>query len=147
MAKLGAVRGTRVLLARADAADAALPNKLEEMGAQVEDVVAYRTITAPKDSRRALKAALADNDAEAIVFASGSAVRGIVELAADDAARARALRAITIGPKTSGVARELGFNVAAEAGKQDAAGLLAALRRAFDEEVERWVDSQLLQPA
>jgi len=143
MAKLGSLRGRSVLLVRADAADPALPEKLRQLGAQVDDVVAYRTITGPAASRRALLEALADKDIEAIMFASGSAVRGIAELAGDDAARARALRTITIGPKTSGVARELGFQVAAEATAQDAMGLRAALRSAFDEEVERWVGSQL----
>ena len=102
---------------------------------------------APATSRRALLDALADGDVEAILFASGSAVRGTVELAGKEAVRARALHAISIGPKTSSVARELGFDVAAEAETQDARGLRAALRRAFDEEVERWVESQLLQPA
>lgn len=147
MAKIASLNGCRVLLARADAADKALPQKLAQLGAQVEDVVAYRTLTGPDASRRALLRALDDRDVEAIMFASGSAVRGIVELAGEEAGRARALRAITIGPKTSGVARELGFEVAAEARNQDAAGLRAALTRAFDEEVERWVGSQLLQPA
>jgi len=147
MAKLGTLSGSRVLLARADAAGNALPQKLITMGAHVDDVVAYHTITAPATSRRALLDALADGDVEAILFASGSAVRGTVELARKQAVRARALWAITIGPKTSAVARELGFEVAAEAESQDAAGLHAALKRAFDEEVERWVESQLLQPA
>jgi hydroxymethylbilane synthase len=146
MAKVGALSGCRVLLARADAADKALPQKLADMGAHVDDLVAYHTITAPDTSRRALRDALADGDVEAILFASGSAVRGTVELARKDAVRARALHAITIGPKTSGVARELGFEVAAEAQSQDGAGLRAALRRAFDEEVERWVESQLQHP-
>ncbi len=91
--------------------------------------------------------ALADRDVEAVTFASGSAARGILELAGNDSDRVLALRAITIGPKTTGVARELGFRVAAEAQTQDAAGLRAAVRLAFDEEVERWVESQLLQPA
>ena len=117
------------------------------MGAQVDTLVAYRTITAPEASRRALVDALADGDVEAILFASGSAIRGTFELAGKDADRARALRAITIGPKTSNVARALGFDVAAEAESQDGKGLRAALRRAFDEEVERWVESQLRQPA
>ena len=147
MAKLGSLRGSRVLLARADAADKALPQKFIKMGARVDDVVAYRTMTAPDASRRALADALADGDVEAILFASGSAIRGTVELAGKDADRARALCAITIGPKTSSVARELGFNLAAEAESQDGTGLRAALRRAFDEEVERWVESQLRQPA
>lgn len=147
MARLGSLRGSRVLLARADAADAALPQKLSEMGAQVDTLIAYRTRTGPEASRRALHDALADRDVEAIMFASGSAVRGIVELAGENAARVKALPAVTIGPKTSGVAREQGFEVAAEALTQGEAGLLAALRQAFDEEVERWVESQLLQPA
>ena len=144
MAKLASLSGSRVLLARADAADKALPQKLITMGAHVDDVVAYHTITAPATSRRALLDALADGDVEAILFASGSAVRGTVELTGKEAVRARALVAITIGPKTSAVARQLGFEVAAEAESQDAGGLRAALKRAFDEEVERWVESQLL---
>lgn len=147
MAEVGSLRGSRVLLARADAADRALPEKLSAMGAQVDDVVAYRTVTGPETSRTALHAALGDENVEAIMFASGSAIRGTIELAGKSAVRARALRAITIGPKTSTAARELGFKVAAEAESQDSAGLVAALRRAFDEEVERWVASQLTQPA
>ena len=147
MAKLGSLRGRRVLLARADAADRALPQKLVELGAHVDDVVAYHTTTAPDASRRALREALVDPDVEAIMFASGSAASGVVELAGRDADRARALRTITIGPKTSAVARELGFDVAAEAQTQDGPGLRAALQRAIDEEVERWVESQLRQPA
>ena len=91
--------------------------------------------------------AMKDPDAEAIMFASGSAVRGIVELAGAKAGIARAMRAVTIGPKTSAVARELGFEVAREARTQDPEGLRTALRLVFDEEVERWVESQLVQPA
>ena len=147
MASLGPLKGSRVLLARADAADGTLPKKLREMGAEVDDVVAYRTVTGPQASRRALAEALADRELEAILFASGSAARGIIELAGGDAARARSLHAITIGPKTSEVARELGFRVTAQAKTQSAAGLREALTQAFDEEVERWVGSQLLQPA
>ena len=147
MAELGSLHGLRVLLARADAAGKALPAKLVEMGAVVDDVVAYRTAGAPEASRGALAEALDDGEVEAIMFASGSAVHGIVELAGARAGDARAMPAITIGPKTSAVARELGFEVAGEAGTQDHQGLRTALRRVFDEEVERWVESQLLQPA
>ena len=139
--------GFRVLLARADAASKALPEKLVEMGAVVDDVVAYRTTGGPEASRRILMEAMKDPDAEAIMFASGSAVRGIVELAGAKAGIARAMRAVTIGPKTSAVARELGFEVAREARTQDPEGLRTALRLVFDEEVERWVESQLVQPA
>src|SRR6266852_5643494 len=54
MAKLGTLRGSRVLLARADAADEALPQKLITLGAHVYELVAYRPVTAPATSRRAL---------------------------------------------------------------------------------------------
>src|SRR5437879_2622549 len=81
IAKLGSLEGRRVLLARADAASKALPEKLVEMGAVVDDVVAYRTVGGPEASRRILMEAMKDPDAEVIMFASGSAVRGIVELA------------------------------------------------------------------
>jgi uroporphyrinogen III methyltransferase/synthase len=147
MAKVDSLAGRRVLLARADSADSGLPKKLGAMGARVDDVVAYRTTTAPEASRGAMRDALAEPDLEAILFACGSAARGIVELAGRDADRIKALRAVTIGPKTSEVARRLGFQVAAQAQSRDAAGLRSALRRAFDEEVERWVESQLRQPA
>ena len=69
--------------------------KLEEMGAVVDDVVAYRTVSGPEASRRGLMEAIKDPDAEAIVFASGSAVRGIVALAGAKAGAARAMRAVS----------------------------------------------------
>ena len=147
MAAHGPVKGARVLLARADAAGRDLPEQLALMGAEVDDVVAYRTVVAPKQSQRALVQALADPDVDAIMFASGSAVRGVVELSGSDVIRARSLQVFTIGPKTSAVARGLGFKVTAEAAERDAAGLRAALTRGLEQEVERWVESQLRPPA
>ena len=147
MAELDALDGKRVLLARADAAGPGLPRRLEEMGAQVDDVVAYRTSTAPAGSRRALASALEDPQLEALIFASGSAVKGLVELAGDGAADLRRLKVITIGPKTTDAARHHGFVVTKESDTRDSAGLAAALRSALDDEVERWVESQLRLPA
>ena len=117
------------------------------MGAQVDDVVAYRTSTAPAGSRRALASALEDPQLEALIFASGSAVKGLVELAGDGAGDLRRLKVITIGPKTTDAARHHGFVVTKESDTRDSAGLAAALRSALDEEVERWVESQLRLPA
>ena len=147
MAELGPLPGARVLLARADAADSALPQRLVEMGAKVDDVVAYRTSTAPARSRRALASALEDPQLEAVVFASGSAVKGLVELAGEGAHALRRLTVITIGPKTTDVARHHGFVVTKQSDSRDSAGLAAALRSAIDDEVERWVESQLRLPA
>ena len=143
MARVADVRGARVLLARADAATPTLPARLRELGADVDDVVAYHTAEAPEASRHATVAALCDPDLEAVVFASASAVRGLVHLAQTDAARLAGVKIITIGPKTSAAVRKAGFEVTREASTRDSAGLAAALKSALDEEVERWVESQL----
>jgi uroporphyrinogen III methyltransferase/synthase len=105
--------GKRVLLVRAAAAAADLPSRLRERGAQVEELAAYATVEGPASSAQPMKAALADVDLSAVVFASGSAVRGFITLGGTNA-----LPAITIGPRTTRVARELGFQVIAEAKEQ-----------------------------
>jgi uroporphyrinogen-III synthase len=142
MAEGGPLRGSRVLLARADSAAASLPDLLRRSGADVDDVVAYHSVTAPDSSRRPLAEALADPALEGVIFASGSAVRGLVELGGAGLARARRLKVFTIGPKTSAVAREHGFVVTAEAPTPDAAGIDAAVRSGLEREVARWVESQ-----
>ncbi len=105
-----AVAGRTVLLARASAAGADLPSRLAAAGARVVEVVAYRTVEAPERSRRPLALALADPGLAALVFASGSAVRGLVELAdREGLERARRLPAVVIGPRTAAVAAAEGF--------------------------------------
>ena len=66
---LGEVRGRRIVLARADAATAALRDALEERGAMVEEVVAYRTVEGPPTSRDPLHAAL-HSDLAGVAFTS-----------------------------------------------------------------------------
>jgi len=117
LAANGALRGARILLPRADAADDELPARLRDGGALVEAVVAYHTIEAPAGSTGPLARALDDPTLGAVVVASGSAVRGLVALATACGRRARLDRVpvVSIGPSTSSVARSLGVPVAAEA--------------------------------
>jgi uroporphyrinogen-III synthase len=120
--------GLHVLLARADAAATDLPRELRAGGALVDELAVYRTVEGPEASRAALNTALADSDLAAVVFASGSAVRGLLRLAA---VGLRSLPAVTIGPATSEVARREGFQVAAEADRPSVEGLVAAVRVAL----------------
>jgi uroporphyrinogen-III synthase len=117
-------RGRRVLLARADAAAPDLPAALREAGAEVEELAVYHTVTGPEASRPAVAAALADPDLAAVLFASGSAVQGLLRLAAGDPRR---LPAVTIGPATTAAALAEGFRVAAEAERPGVDGLVAAV--------------------
>jgi uroporphyrinogen-III synthase len=111
-----------VLLVRAAAAAPDLPERLRERGAEVDELAAYATVEGPASSAEPLAAALADVDLSAVVFASGSAVRGFIALGGTTA-----LPAITIGPRTTSVARELGFRVIAEAHSQSAEALAAVI--------------------
>jgi uroporphyrinogen-III synthase len=94
------VHGKRVLLVRASAAAADLPTRLRERGAAV--------------------------DLAAIVFASGSAIRGFTALGGTTA-----WPAITIGPGTTTVAQQCGFHVIAQAEMQSTEALVAAVVRAI----------------
>lgn len=117
--------GLRVLLARADAAAPDLPAELRAAGAQVEELAVYHTVVGPESSRPAVAAALSDPALAAAIFASGSAVRGLVRLADRDPT---GVPAITIGPATSAAARAAGFRVLSEAQSADVAGLVDAVR-------------------
>jgi uroporphyrinogen III methyltransferase / synthase len=120
------VNGKRIALVRASAASTDLPDRLRRRGATVEEVTAYRTVEGPAASAEKLRDALADPELAAVLFASGSAVRGFLDLGGS----AR-LPAITIGPRTTNSARELGFVVMAEADAQSVSGLADAVVRAL----------------
>ncbi len=124
---LGDLDGRRVVLARADAATPDLSRALLARGADVAEVVAYRTIEGPAESRDRLRVAL-QRDLDGVTFTSSSTVRGLLRLASTtDRQRARALPAFCIGPVTADTARRLGFGVTAVAEEHTAAGLAAVV--------------------
>jgi uroporphyrinogen III methyltransferase/synthase len=132
MEAVAPLAGRRLLLLRASAASDELPAGLRAAGALVEEVVAYRTVIAPPASGQALRDALDDPALGVIAVASGSAVRGLVELAGDRLDQARRTPLASIGPATSAVGRSLGFTVAAEARSNRAGALADAVRAAME---------------
>ena len=113
----------RVLLPRADIATDTLLAGLGELGWQVDDVTAYRTVRAappPAETREALKGGGFD----AVLFTSSSTVRNLVGIAGkphDTTVLA------CIGPQTAKTADELGLRVDVQAPVPDVATLVAAL--------------------
>ena len=113
----------RVLLPRADIATDTLLAGLQEIGWQVDDVTAYRTVRAappPAETREALKGGGFD----AVLFTSSSTVRNLVGIAGkphDTTILA------CIGPQTEATARELGLRVDVLAPRPDIASLVDAL--------------------
>jgi uroporphyrinogen III methyltransferase / synthase len=124
--------GARVLLVRASLGGADLPAALRARGALVEELTVYETVEGPADSAAALLSAVSQPDLAAIVFASGSAVRGYVKLGGRTD-----LPAITIGPRTTAVAKEAGFKGVVEAATPNVRDLAAAVARAVPIEVRR----------
>lgn len=120
--------GDRVLLARADIADGVLPARLLARGAIVDEAVAYRTVEGPGSSREPLTAAFAAGPFDAVVFTSGSTVRGLLALLTPQDRRV-ALRSAAwcIGPATARVAREHGFGRVRETTTRSAEALAAGI--------------------
>lgn len=111
--ELPVVREDRVLVVRGDLADEELPAVLRARGADVDDIVGYRTREAPDASRRNLRAAMADGPIAAVVFTSGSTVRGLVSLGHAESIDVRGVPAVCIGPETADEARAAGFRILA----------------------------------
>jgi hydroxymethylbilane synthase len=129
--------GERVLLVRGDLADEGLPDALRARGAEVDTVVAYRTREAPVSSRPLLRRALDDGPLDAVLFTSGSTVRGLVALAEDESLpEVTSIPAICIGPETAAEARRAGFHVLAEAAMRDAAALATTTVAALATELQ-----------
>lgn len=125
-AELPATAGKLVVLFRGALADNALALELERRGCRVRDAIAYRTVVAPESSRSLLASALLGPRPSVVLFASDSAVRGLLELAAGDPAQRAALLsipAICIGPGTAREALARGFGVLGHSQLQSAAVL------------------------
>jgi uroporphyrinogen III methyltransferase/synthase len=113
----------RVLLPRADIATETLSAGLIELGWQVDDVTAYRTVRAappPAETREAIKTGGFD----AVLFTSSSTVRNLVGIAGKP--HASSIIAV-IGPQTAKTAEELGLRVDVLADSPSAAALAEGL--------------------
>lgn len=124
------IEGLSILIPRASQARSLLPRELTRRGAHVEVVPVYDTVV-PKESRVALKQALAEGAPDLVTFTSSSTVRHLMNLATDPD-RVRAVPCAAIGPITAGTAREHGFHVVVESSESTIAGLFAAICNDYD---------------
>jgi len=118
------VGGRSVLLIQGSKADPGLARRLEERGARVAVVGAYRTVpTAPSgDALTELR-----EGADALTFTSPSTVEGFVALGPEWRSLARRAIVATIGPTTTTAALALGLGVHAEAREPSMSALIEAL--------------------
>lgn len=123
IARRGSVRGQRVLFPRAAGARPIVAASLRQAGAEVDEVIAYRTAREAAGIAE-LRRSLDRNEVDVVTFTSGSAVRSFAAQVGVDAGRALVA---CIGPITAAAAREVGLAVAIEAGEYTTAGLVDAI--------------------
>ena len=128
--------GDRVLVSRGDLAGDRVAERLRGRGADVDDVVAYRTVEGPPAGVEAFRVALADGPLDAVLFTSGSTARGLVAIGRALGYDPAVLPAVCIGPETAGEARACGFRVAAIASATDAATLAATAAGALSHDMQ-----------
>jgi uroporphyrinogen-III synthase len=118
--------GLRVLLPRADIAPPELPDRLRAAGAEVVEVVAYRTV--PAGPQPEVFAAFRNGEVNVVTFTSSSTVRNFAAMARQALGKLpRSVVYVSIGPETSKTAAAEGLSIAVEASEHTVAGLLAAL--------------------
>jgi uroporphyrinogen-III synthase len=124
--------GKRVLLPRSDRASPDLPLALQKLGAEVTEVIAYRTLR-PTDADQERLARVARGEADAILFFSPSAVHNFVELSGRKQLNILQDRVAmaAIGPVTAGALREVGVHRIVLAQEPSAAAVLQALESRF----------------
>jgi uroporphyrinogen III methyltransferase / synthase len=108
------LRGKRVLLPRAQIAREVLADELKRAGADVTELVAYRTLAETETDSQDVYRMLLDRKIDAVTFTSASTVRNFVQMLGGDQA-ADLLQGTTvaaIGPVTAEAAQQLGIATA-----------------------------------
>jgi uroporphyrinogen III methyltransferase/synthase len=125
--ELGSVENLKFLLARAAGARDVLPKKLTELGAIVDEVIAYRTIAEPDDAAGSLERFRSEG-ADLITFTSSSTVENFLAL---NLPWPKTLMTASIGPITSETMRKNQVSIDVEAAQHDMDGMVEAILTAF----------------
>ena len=128
------VAGRRVLLPRGELARDTLPEGLRDLGAEVTEIVVYRT-ACPQVSEEA-KDALVAAKPDIVTFTSGSTARHYAMiLGAERVAALGGVVYASIGPTTTLAAEEAGLKIAIESMRHDVPGFVEALERYREREL------------
>jgi uroporphyrinogen III methyltransferase/synthase len=127
------IRGKRFLLPRADIAGKELTDGLTRLGAEVHEIVAYRTV-APPEAMAKIREMLSSGKIDVITFTSSSAVSHLMAALQGDPTLINKAKVACIGPKTAEAATKAGLKVDIVAREHTVLGLLEAMEEYFGEE-------------
>jgi uroporphyrinogen III methyltransferase/synthase len=131
--KSHSVSGKRFLLPRADIAGEELTRGLNELGAEVHEITAYRTVPEPEAIAQARQMLLA-KEIQVTTFTSPSAVVNLVAVFGGDPAAINSSKVACIGPKTAESAIRAGLKVDIVAQEYTMNGLVTAIEEYFERE-------------
>jgi len=117
------VENLKFLLVRAANARDVLPKRLTQMGAIVDEAIAYRTVPETDDTTGAKKR-FTDEGADLITFTSSSTVENFVAMKLP---WPQGIKTASIGPITSATMQQAGLKVDVEATQHDIDGLVDAI--------------------
>jgi uroporphyrinogen III methyltransferase/synthase len=126
------LRNQTVFLPRSDRANPDLPQLLQNYGAEVTEVIAYRTVT-PVNLDEQKIAAIVNGDVEAILFFSPTAVEHFVAIVGQEKLRdlQNHLAITAVGPITANALHQAGVDTLLVAEDTAAGAVIAALEKHF----------------
>ena len=131
----GPLKGLRFLLPRADIAREVLADQLREAGAEVSEVVAYRTLLAAgdRDADHDVYRMLLDRRIDAVTFTSASTVKNFAKIIGEEQAADLLSTTVvaSIGPVTAEAAQQLGINTTVMPERYTIADMVGALVEHF----------------
>ncbi len=131
---LNPVADERILVMKADIGEPTLGEILARRGAQVDEVIAYRTVTQPPPENTMVEL---KRGVDMLTFTSPSTVRGFLKLGPDWRDMTVGVMIATIGPLTSSAVREMGLEVHVEAEEHTMEGLVSAIVTEFTSKAGR----------
>jgi uroporphyrinogen III methyltransferase/synthase len=122
------LKNKKILLPRAKKARTILPEELTQMGAKVDEVIAYETLL-DIDKKEELITLLQNSEIDAVTFTSSSTVSNFISLLDSKDSRKLLKNVVTasIGPITSKTAKSLDIEPEIEAGEYTIQGLVDSL--------------------
>jgi uroporphyrinogen-III synthase len=126
------VAGKRILLLRSNLADSVLPRWLAARGAEITDVICYRTLPPGEEEQKRL-AAVSWQRVDAAVFFSPSAIRHLAEAIGPQKMKEATSESVSVaaGPTTAEAARRHGFHQCVEAEEPAPPAIISALEAWF----------------
>jgi uroporphyrinogen III methyltransferase/synthase len=126
------VKDKNILLPRALEARSVLPEELTKMGANIDDVASYQTVTV-HENKDLLISELEDGNVDMVTFTSSSTVKNFKGMIPDDRFKelTSKLKVASIGPITSDTAKDLDFEIATEAKDFTIPGLTDAILKFY----------------